>query len=225
MRTCFHKASSGRLLFLVAFIAFPNLSVSAQENQPAAVTKKDDSAVKLPDVRNALAERVQKDQELRGALIKMSNQPNSNAQVDQSTLITQLTATDKANTEWLEKQIELHGWLGKSLVGKEAAHHAWLLVQHADRNPKFQKKCLRLMNEMPEGEVGPSDIAYLTDRVLMAEGKPQRYGTQCMMENGKAVVSDVEDRDNLNKRRAELGLPTIEEYLKQIDSLYGASKP
>ena len=76
------------------------------------------------------------------------------------------------------------------------------------------------MQAEPEGEVAARDIAFLTDRVLVAQGKPQRYGTQGVMENGKAVVKNVEDRDNLDKRRKELGLPPIDQYLKQLEDVY-----
>ncbi len=80
------------------------------------------------------------------------------------------------------------------------------LVQHADKDGKFQKRCLELMKSAGKGEVAPVDIAYLTDRVLIAEGKPQRYGTQSVIENGKAMAKNVEDRANLDKRRGSWGL-------------------
>jgi hypothetical protein len=35
-----------------------------------------------------------------------------------------------------------------------------------------------------EGEASQSNYAYLTDRVLFHEGKPQRYGTQLRQRNG-----------------------------------------
>ena len=78
----------------------------------------------------------------------------------------------------MRTQIDEHGWLGKTLVGEDGAHHAWLLVQHADFDKDFQSSCLKLMSAQPKGEVSGVDIAYLTDRILVANGKPQKYGTQ-----------------------------------------------
>ncbi len=68
--------------------------------------------------------------------------------------------------------------------------------------------------------------AKLVDKLLWLKGKKQIYGTQIASEgkiiNGKYVVEKekylwpVEDPENLNKRRAELSLEPIEEYLKKM---------
>ncbi|MEM6470396.1 MAG: DUF6624 domain-containing protein [Planctomycetota bacterium] len=178
----------------------------------------------LPAVRNQLAERVKVDQEIRRKLIEASRPKKNGAMNVPTDLITKMAETDKSNTTWLKALIKQHGWLGRSLVGEDGAHDAWLLVQHADLDPAFQKECLRLMTAMPKGEVAAVDIAYLTDRTLVADGKLQRYGTQCSGINGKTVVNPVEDPVNLNKRRNELGLGTIEEYLETIQSAYSKEK-
>lgn len=189
--------------------------VAAQQDQ--AGNEKADSITdcKFPEIRDELALRVATDQKARFALIDAKQE---NAEKKQ--LVARVQEIDAENTNWLRRQVEEHGWLGKSLVGEKGAHNAWLLVQHADRHPKFQKSCLELIGKLPAGEVAPIDIAYLTDRVLSAEGLPQRYGTQCTMENGVARVKEVEDPDNLNQRREELGLPPIEEYLKMVEEMY-----
>src|SRR5687768_13706736 len=74
---------------------------------------------------------------------------------------------DQENTERLGAVIEKHGWPANSLVGKDGSHAAWLLVQHADADPKFQRTCLDLMARLPKSEVSQTDLAYLTDRVLL----------------------------------------------------------
>lgn len=180
--------------------------------------------VKLPKVRDELAVRFKTDQDARFKLIQAMNQgqvkKTDGKFVINGGLNQKVEAIDKENTAWMKKLVQEHGWLGKTLVGKKAAHQAWLLVQHADKDPAFQKSCLALMEKMPKGEVAGADVAYLTDRVLAAENKPQRYGTQCQMKDGKAFVRDVEDRPNLNKRRAEVGLEPIEDYLKSVEEMY-----
>lgn len=175
--------------------------------------------VKLPGVAVELAKRVERDQKARFKLIGLDKQDSSDAQ-NRTEIFNDLARIDKENTSWLKTEVESHGWLGKTLVGTDGAHSAWLLVQHADKDREFQTHCLKLMSEMPKGEVAPIDFAYLTDRVLVADNKPQRYGTQCVFENGKAVVKDVEDRENLNKRRTQLGMDPIEDYLKLVESMY-----
>ena len=54
-----------------------------------------------------------------------------------------------------------------------------MVLVAADAEPEFQRRCLALLTEaVADGEADPGNLAYLTDRVLCAEGEPQRYGTQ-----------------------------------------------
>ena len=91
----------------------------------------------------------------------------------------EMAAVDADNTAWLAGMIDQHGWPLRSRVGEQAATAAWLLAQHADGQLDFQRRCLQLLTEaVDEGEADPANLAYLTDRVLCADGQPQRYGTQ-----------------------------------------------
>jgi hypothetical protein len=132
---------------------------------------------------------------------------------------------DRKNTARLKEIMANHGWPGKSLVGRDGANTAWLLVQHADKDREFQKKCLGLMKAaLAKGEVSAQDVAYLTDRVLVGENKKQLYGTQCTVVNGQVKFQPIEDEANVDKRRAEVGLPSLTEYRKMIEQMYKARK-
>jgi hypothetical protein len=122
---------------------------------------------------------------------------------------------DEANRLWLKEVVAKHGWPGKSLVGADGARAAWLLVQHADPDVAFQRRCLDSVNKLPRGEVEAEHLAYLTDRVLLNEGKKQRYGTMLRREDGKLVPKPIEDEANVDKRRGELGLPPLAEYIRE----------
>ena len=53
--------------------------------------------------------------------------------------------------------------------------------------------------------------------MLMEKGKKQKYGTQLISYNdGPLRLHPIEDEANVNKRRAAMGMGTIEEYLKQF---------
>lgn len=121
---------------------------------------------------------------------------------------------DVANTARLRAIISQHGWPGRSLVGKEGAHHAWLIAQHADRQLDFQREALELLaDSVRRGDAAERDLAYLTDRVRMNEGREQVYGTQIAeVKDGRGVPWPVEDPANLDARRAAVGLPPFEEY-------------
>jgi hypothetical protein len=123
---------------------------------------------------------------------------------------------DAKHTARMKEVIDKYGWPGKRMVGEDGAFAAWLLVQHADADPAFQKRCLELMQAAPEGEVTKSNVAYLVDRVRVNSGEKQLYGTQFWTVDGELKPRPIEDEANLDKRRAEAGLGTMAEYTKQM---------
>ena len=192
--------------------------------------------VKEPDLRAELIRRAKADQDARAAITKWMKQFGNKDVADEATFEASLDAprkaefkrlagtlqrTDKDNTARLGKIVARHGWPTYTLVGKDGAQAAWLLAQHADLSPKFQRKCLDLMASLPRDEVSRKNVAYLTDRVLLAEGKKQVYGTQVTLTNGKCKPRPLEDEANVDKRRAEVGLPPLAEYLREIEAYYG----
>jgi hypothetical protein len=47
------------------------------------------------------------------------------------------------------------------------------------------------------------------------------YGTQLNILNGELVFDPILDKENVNKRREEVGLPSMEEYEKIVAEAYG----
>jgi hypothetical protein len=132
---------------------------------------------------------------------------------------------DRKNTVRMKEIIKKHGWPGKSLVGDDGAHAAWLLVQHADEDREFQKRCLTLLERAVQAKQASGiDLAYLTDRVLVAENKKQVYGTQFRSVDGKLEPNPIEDEKNVDRRRKEVGLPSMDEYRKMMAEMYKPKK-
>jgi hypothetical protein len=128
---------------------------------------------------------------------------------------------DKKNTDRLKEIISKIGWPTRSKVGEEGMQNAWLLVQHADHDVDFQKHCLDLMKSENPEEVDTKRIAYLEDRVRLAQGKPQLYGTQFTDIDGKFGPRPIEDEENVDQRRGEIGMEPMEEYRKKMYEKYG----
>ncbi len=103
-------------------------------------------------------------------------------------------------------------------VGKEASEAAWLVIQHAIGQPDFMKKCLELLEKaVGENKADPKNLAYLTDRVAVFEGRRQLYGTQFDWdENGVLSPNDFDDLSRVNQRRKSIGLNTLEEQTIKI---------
>jgi hypothetical protein len=134
-------------------------------------------------------------------------------------------AVDAANLAWFRNVVtSLDGWPGQSLVGADGAHAAWLLAQHADRDPAFQRKCLELMAHAVElGEASRAELAYLTDRVLLAEGQPQEYGTQMTADQDGWRPRRLRDAGHVDERRAGMSLGTLAEYVADMERAYGSA--
>jgi carboxyl-terminal processing protease len=122
---------------------------------------------------------------------------------------------DQDNTEWAKKVVKTMGWPKADFVGKDSAKLFWLIVQHTP-DLAFQEDCLGLMTRaVEEGQASATDHAYLYDRVQMHNKRPQLYGTQLYAEDGGDLkLWIVEDPEDLDKRRDDLDLQPIAEYLK-----------
>ncbi len=124
----------------------------------------------------------------------------------------------------LEKIVQQFGYPGFKQVGEKSSNSFWLLVQHADMHPEFQREILKLMQaEVKQKNASPRNYAYLTDRIAMNAGQPEEYGTQVVYEGdglGKAVPKSLRDPKNVNKRRAAIGMEPLENYLGMMTKMH-----
>jgi hypothetical protein len=176
-------------------------------------------------LRDEILRRMRADQEARSSAVElMRSQAPGEPPSDQARqAMARMRAVDEENTAWLRRLVHERGWPKRSEVGDEAARAAWLLVQHSDLDPAFQRECLELLDEAVQaGEASPRDLAYLTDRVLRAEGKPQRYGTQFAQgPDGRLEPQALEDPERVDERRASVGLGPLEDYARRMREAYG----
>lgn len=127
------------------------------------------------------------------------------------------TQTDAANLGALRGIVDEYGWPDRDVVGADAAGAAVTLVLHADADPAFQRECLGLMQAaQARGSVPAISVAYLTDRVLVNEGKPQMYGTRFTVVDDQVVPSPIDDEAHVDDRRAAVGLPPMREYRRRV---------
>jgi hypothetical protein len=137
-----------------------------------------------------------------------------------------IRARDHANTAWMKTLVAQHGWPTITLVGPQASSSAWLLVQHADDDPVFQLKMLRLMEPLAaKGEVSPQNYALLYDRVMLQMAGTQRYGTQLSCATGRWQPFPLEDAAKVEGYRRAAGLNTMTENAARILKEYGVCPP
>jgi len=131
-----------------------------------------------------------------------------------------VSEADLRHTARLRAIVAEYGWPGRSLVGQDGAHAAWLLAQHADDEPDFQRECLDMLRvAVDAGEAAAVDWAYLSDRVAVALGQPQLHGTQFRRDpNGdRFIPAPMDDIVRVEQRRAGLGLPTLNQYAESVN--------
>jgi hypothetical protein len=208
------KCISSVLLFAVA--------VSASGREPD---------VKEPALRQELLDMQKVDQETKANSAKVlgangiSLQKTQNV-TDPATIklvmeeVNKVARVDLKNRTRLKKIVDKYGWPGNSLVGSDGAEAAAFLVQQATKDLPLQKGCLKLMKEAPKGDVEPGQVAQLTDTVLIAEKKKQLYGTGLKAKGGVLKPYPIEDEANVDKRRAEMGLPPLSDYMEQAQRQY-----
>jgi len=136
-----------------------------------------------------------------------------------------MTEADEKHTQRLKEIVAQIGWPTRSKVGKEAAHAAWLLAQHAT-DKRFMEACLELMKHVLQSDVDKTNIAYLEDRVRVLQGRRQLYGTQYQTfspSNGitHARIPPIEEPESLEERRMSVGLQPFSEFLCEIQKIFG----
>jgi hypothetical protein len=134
----------------------------------------------------------------------------------------------RRNAHALAAIIEQHGWPGKSLVGEDGAHAAWLVLQHAIGFPELQRKSLPMLWEaIARGEIEPAHAAYLEDRIRYFERRPQLYGTQFdWNEDGVLVPWQIEEPERVDELRRSVGLePLAERAAKMTEAAKDEPRP
>lgn len=129
---------------------------------------------------------------------------------------------NKKNLKELREIIlENGGWPKISEVSSKVSGAVFLIIQHSE--PQTMQFYYGYLKECVEkGEAEKRHLALMTDRMISNLGVKQIYGTQISFDDKKGIyyldLNEVIDPINLNKRRAEMDLKPIEEYLKNWDA-------
>ena len=115
----------------------------------------------------------------------------------------------------VKKIIKKYGLPTPSMVGQTACNvvveNIILSQKHYDMVKKAYEK----------GDFNPTHYASITDKWMVRNNKKQIYGTIFTKKVGEECykLSEVEDFEHLNQRRAEMGLPAIEEYSQKLNGI------
>jgi hypothetical protein len=129
-----------------------------------------------------------------------------------------MAALHRRHATRLRDIIEAHGWPGRALVGETASDAAWIILQHAIGDPALQRRGVTLLwAAAARGDATAAQAAALEDRVLVLEGRSQRYGTQHDWdEAGQITPLPIEDAPGVDARRRSVGLGPLAETTRHL---------
>ena len=163
---------------------------------------------------NRLMDIGQRDQMIRQEwFYAMNAEPRDQALVD--SILHEMQKVDKINQIEICDILDTRGFVGSDKVGKACGVY-WLVIQHAPL--ELQKKYLPTFVEaMKRGDLHPSSIALMDDRIAVFEGRPQKYGTQFHeYADGKKVLYPLLDPDMVEQWRQEMEIEPLVDYLNRM---------
>ena len=131
--------------------------------------------------------------------------------------LDELRSINKKHTDFIADVIDKFGFPYKNTAFLKAYTGAFLVVQHSG-NILLIEKVIRIFSEANDSQINRQDLAYLIDRLKVLKGLTQIYGTQYkVLQNNKIELLPIEDPSGINKRRKEMGMENLEDYLAKIE--------
>lgn len=150
------------------------------------------------ELQKKLKQMVNEDQKIRSSF------PKKPADIDR---------LNSEHTDIIKEIIAEFGVIDSERFGEETARNASLIIQHSTH--ELRKKYISMQEKLPLQKIYKRGFAYMKDRVLVEENKPQLYGTQMKVLNkeGDLAFNPINDFSNIDNRRKEIGLEPFQEYL------------
>lgn len=167
-------------------------------------------------LRSELLRRVTHDQAIRDTM--MVSMRNASG-IPDSAIARRMRAVDADNTAWLMRVVGPGNWFTTKRVGRDGMKAAFLLLQHSDSSVQDQL-LPTIKRSFVAGEVSGQEFALLSDRVATSFGRPQTYGTQADIKDGRVLFYPIEDSIGVDARRAKMGMMPLREYAALLDSMY-----
>ncbi|WP_372757352.1 DUF6624 domain-containing protein [Mariniflexile sp.] len=128
---------------------------------------------------------------------------------------------DSINLIKIKQILDERGWMGTDKIGDQGNVTLFLVIQHSDL--ETQEKYLPMLKDaVNNGRAKASYLALLEDRVALRNGRKQIYGSQVGQDEktGEPYVLPLIDPDNVDKRRAEVGLGNLQSYLSNYNMIW-----
>ena len=120
------------------------------------------------------------------------------------------------NYHVMKQLIKEYGWPTYSKVGNLAADALLLVINHHEDDAVRKLYIDEIKQSCLEGEGSCMEYAKIQDRILVNDGKLQWYGMQFRYTPERTLEPfPIKDPEYVDKRRKEIGLEPLHEYLKR----------
>lgn len=163
---------------------------------------------------------------LKGELVKMAiRQRELLLQVvdkDQTKQSDQkkLHKTYEDNIAKLCQIIKTHGWPTTALVDQDGVNAAFHILKNAGTFELQRDLLPVIVAAIKRDPIQKRDFAGLFDRLRVSAGMKQLFGTQAASTGGFLILYPIEDEGRLEARRAEYGLPPMDQYMNALEGTY-----
>ena len=166
------------------------------------------------EVRKVLDRLRKSDQSIRILVIDLQKKLGKNGHL-LPVVRRKMHEIDKENAKVVASIIDKYGWLGTEDIGDDGNQTLFLCIQHCE-DSVIQHKYLPIIEDaVHKGNAKPWHFAFLTDRILMNQGKPQVYGTQTVIIDGRTYPVPLQNPREVDALRKSIGMESLDEYMQE----------
>ncbi|WP_299494142.1 DUF6624 domain-containing protein [uncultured Shewanella sp.] len=175
--------------------------------------------VNYPELRQVLLDMYQTNQRLQQKVIKSAQQDYQACDKGYITeLERELVALTDKQVAKIKSIFSQHALLTSADIGKDGLSALVQLISN-NYDTDFKQQMLLVIKQLYQlKELSGQDFAVLYDLVQMEKGLPQYYGTVLHEENGHYVLMNIQDPENVDFRRSQLGLVSLSDSLQFFSS-------
>lgn len=189
--------------------------------QGCSVAQLPDASAKVnfPELRQVLLDMQQINQKQQQKVINQAQQdPQACDKGCISDVEHELVALTDKQVAKIKTIFSQHSLLTSADIGKDGLSALVQLISN-NYNTDFKEQMLPVIKQLYQlKELSGHDYAVLYDLVQMEKGLPQYYGTILNEENGHYVLAKIQDPENVDFRRSQLGLASLSDYLQLFSS-------
>ena len=194
-----------------AFIITLLLTMACSKKKGNETPTSEQKPIDLITVLDTIWRTEQEPITLRDSLMKIYGAESKEVQIQQEIYEKNHITNERKVKNILDK----YGWPTKEMIGEQGNWTICNVIQHSDNEIRI--KYLPIMRKaVKEKKLEPRFLVRTEDRIATEQGDLQIYGGQMKYypETKSFNVWPVYDPVNIDKRRAEIGLEPIAEFLK-----------